>query len=81
MTAAENSEKRRCLFRSGYMLGTAVAVGDQLPDDDTLAMLDDADFLAGWPAAGRAGKSALEAAGERLLPLNTQPEHEQTTLL
>lgn len=68
MTEAENLDKRLRLFRSGYMLGTAVAVGDQQPDDDTLAMLDDADFLAGWHAAGRAGRAALEAAGERFEP-------------
>lgn len=68
MTETENREKRLRLFRSGYMLGTAVSVGDQQPDDETLAMLDDADFLAGYHAAGRAGKAALEAAGAYYTP-------------
>lgn len=63
MTLEENYEKRLRYFRAGYMLGTAVAVGNQNLDDAGMERLDDADFMAGWNAAVSRGSAALEAAG------------------
>lgn len=71
MTLEENSAKRLRLFRAGYMLGTAAAIGTEEPDERE--MLEDGDFLAGWLAAGRAAKAALEAAGTHYAPRALEP--------
>lgn len=76
MTLEENYEKRLRYFRAGYMLGTAVAVGNQNLDDAGMERLDDADFMAGWNAAVSRGSAALEAAGIYIeQALREDPEH------